>query len=56
MKMVPQLEPNPIRCAHLNERGNNGKQLTAVRIIQHTLEIIHLLTDHNPIQVVVDNN
>jgi ribosomal protein S7 len=54
MKMVPQLGPNPSRCAHLNVRGNNGKQLTAVRIIQHTLEFIHLLTDQNPIQAVVD--
>ncbi|KAK9373152.1 40S ribosomal protein uS7 [Lipomyces chichibuensis] len=33
---------------------NNGKKLLAVRIVKHSLEIIHLLTDHNPIQVVVD--
>ena len=33
---------------------NNGKKVMAVRIIKHTLEIIHLLTDANPIQVVVD--
>lgn len=33
---------------------NNGKKLMAVRIIQHTMEIIHLLTDANPIQVIVD--
>jgi ribosomal protein S7 len=30
---------------------NNGKKLMAVRIIKHTLEIIHLTTDSNPIQV-----
>merc|ERR1712167_489215 len=29
---------------------NNGKKLLAVRIIKNTLEIIHLLTDQNPIQ------
>lgn len=26
----------------------------AVRIIKHAMEIIHLLTDQNPIQVIVD--
>jgi hypothetical protein len=30
---------------------NNGKKLMAVRIVKHTLEIIHLLTDQNPVQV-----
>ncbi|KAI5958737.1 RPS5 [Candida pseudojiufengensis] len=33
---------------------NNGKKLKAVRIVQHALEIIHVLTESNPIQVVVD--
>ncbi|CAI5477834.1 unnamed protein product [Closterium sp. Yama58-4] len=33
---------------------NNGKKLMAVRIVQHAMEIIHLLTDQNPIQVIVD--
>lgn len=33
---------------------NNGKKLMAVRILKHTFEIIHLLTDQNPIQVLVD--
>jgi small subunit ribosomal protein S5e len=33
---------------------NNGKKLKAVRIVQHALEIIHLLTDQNPLQVLVD--
>lgn len=33
---------------------NNGKKLMAVRIVKHSMEIIHLLTDQNPIQVVVD--
>ena len=33
---------------------NNGKKLKAVRIVKHALEIIHLLTDQNPLQVLVD--
>lgn len=33
---------------------NNGKKMKAVRIVQHALEIIHLLTDQNPLQVLVD--
>jgi len=33
---------------------NNGKKLKAVRIVKHAFEIIHLLTDKNPIQVAVD--
>lgn len=30
---------------------NNGKKLLAVRIVAHAFEIVHLLTDQNPIQV-----
>lgn len=33
---------------------NNGKKLMAVRIMKQAMEIIHLLTDANPIQVLVD--
>lgn len=33
---------------------NNGKKLKAVRVVKHAFEIIHLLTDQNPIQVLVD--
>jgi small subunit ribosomal protein S5e len=33
---------------------NNGKKQLAVRILKLTFEIIHLLTDQNPIQVLVD--
>lgn len=33
---------------------NNGKKLMAVRIVKHTLELIHLITGQNPIQVLVD--
>merc|ERR1712023_563903 len=38
----------------MHKGRNNGKKLMAVRIVQHTFEIIHLLTEKNPIQVVVD--
>merc|ERR1712019_302286 len=33
---------------------NNGKKLKAMRIVEHAFEIIHLLTDENPMQVLVD--
>ncbi|EFJ16239.1 hypothetical protein SELMODRAFT_228853 [Selaginella moellendorffii] len=33
---------------------NNGKKLMAGRIVKHAMEIIHLLTDANPIQIIVD--
>lgn len=33
---------------------NNGKKLMAVRIVKHAMDIIHLLTDANPIQIIVD--
>eukprot|EP00286_Rhodomonas_abbreviata_P021388 CAMPEP_0181314684 /NCGR_PEP_ID=MMETSP1101-20121128/14952_1 /TAXON_ID=46948 /ORGANISM="Rhodomonas abbreviata, Strain Caron Lab Isolate" /LENGTH=194 /DNA_ID=CAMNT_0023421799 /DNA_START=23 /DNA_END=607 /DNA_ORIENTATION=+ len=32
---------------------NTGKKVMAVRIVKHALEIIHLQTDQNPIQVLV---
>ncbi|KAF7160499.1 hypothetical protein CNMCM5623_006098 [Aspergillus felis] len=33
---------------------NNGKKLMAVRIVAHSFEIIHIMTDQNPLQVAVD--
>ena len=33
---------------------NSGKKLMAVRIVKHTLELIAILTDQNPVQVLVD--
>eukprot|EP01104_Vermistella_antarctica_P003110 TRINITY_DN13269_c1_g1_i1.p1 TRINITY_DN13269_c1_g1~~TRINITY_DN13269_c1_g1_i1.p1 ORF type:complete len:198 (+),score=73.19 TRINITY_DN13269_c1_g1_i1:154-747(+) len=33
---------------------NNGKKLMAVRIVKHAFEIIHLLTDKNPLQILVE--
>ena len=33
---------------------NTGKKLQAVRIVRHCLELIYVLTDMNPVQVLVD--
>jgi small subunit ribosomal protein S5e len=33
---------------------NNGKKVMVNRIVKQSMEIIHLLTDANPIQIVVD--
>ncbi|ODQ65422.1 ribosomal protein S7 [Nadsonia fulvescens var. elongata DSM 6958] len=33
---------------------NNGKKLKAVRIVKHAMEIIALLTDANPLQIIID--
>jgi len=33
---------------------NNGKKLLSLRIVKHTMEIIHLLTGENPVQILVD--
>ncbi|CAN3476084.1 small ribosomal subunit protein uS7 [Diutina catenulata] len=33
---------------------NNGKKLKDVRIVKHAFEIIHVLTEQNPIQVLTD--
>ena len=43
-----------LRLYSLMMKGrNNGKKLMAVRIVAHAFEIIHLLTDQNPIQVCI---
>merc|ERR1712060_865550 len=41
-------------CALMMNGRNNGKKQMAVRIVQHALEIVHLMTDSNPVQVLVD--
>merc|ERR1712137_1461953 len=43
-----------LTCSLMMHGRNNGKKLLAMRIIKHAFEIIHLLTDQNPIQVVVN--
>ncbi len=32
---------------------NNGKKMLAVRIVKHAMEIVHLTTGENPLQIVV---
>ena len=41
-------------CALMFHGRNTGKKMLAVKIMQATLEIIHLLTDENPIQVLIN--
>merc|ERR1712183_599729 len=42
-------------CNSLMMHGrNSGKKLMTVRIVKHAFEIIHLLTDKNPLQVLID--
>jgi len=43
-----------LACSLMRNGRNNGKKLKAVRIVRQTLEIIHILTDLNPVQVLVD--
>ena len=43
-----------LACSLMRTGRNNGKKLMAVRIVKHTLELIHILTDQNPVQVFVD--
>lgn len=47
---------SPLRlvCSLMMHGRNNGKKIMAVRIVRHAMEIIHLLTDQNPLQVIVD--
>jgi small subunit ribosomal protein S5e len=45
---------NSLLNALMMHGRNNGKKLMAVRIVKHTMDIIHLLSDQNPIQVIVD--
>merc|ERR1712232_221291 len=41
-----------VTCLMFHGR-NSGKKLMALRIVKHAFEIIHLLTDQNPLQVLV---
>merc|ERR1712094_39933 len=41
-------------CSIMRKGRNNGKKVMAVRIVKHAFEIIHLLTDQNPVQVLVE--
>ena len=41
-------------CTLMKYGRNSGKKLLACRIVKHTLELIHILTDQNPVQVLCD--
>lgn len=43
-----------LACSMMRFGRNNGKKLMACRIVKHTLELIHILTDANPVQILVD--
>mmetsp|Transcript_11053 Transcript_11053/g.18057 ORF Transcript_11053/g.18057 Transcript_11053/m.18057 type:complete len:196 (+) Transcript_11053:43-630(+) len=43
-----------LACTLMKHGRNSGKKLMACRIVKHTLELIHVLTDQNPVQVLVD--
>ena len=43
-----------LTVALMKKGRNNGKKLMAVRIVKHAFEIIHLLSDKNPVQILVD--
>ena len=41
-------------CTLMRYGRNAGKKLQACRIVKHTLELINVLTDQNPVQVLID--
>jgi len=41
-------------CGLMMHGRNNGKKLKAIRILKHSFEIIHLLTDENPVQILIN--
>ena len=40
-----------LTCSVMMHGRNNGKKVQACRIMRHTFELIHLITEQNPIQV-----
>ena len=43
-----------IVCALMMHGRNNGKKLKAIKILKQSFEIIFLLTEKNPIQILID--
>ena len=41
-------------CGLMMHGRNNGKKLKAIRMLKHSFDIIHLLTEENPIQILVN--
>ena len=50
--MCPILER--LTCALMMHGRNNGKKIKAIKILKQSFEIIFLLTEKNPIQVLID--
>merc|ERR1719414_927393 len=41
-------------CSLMQHGRNNGKKMMAIRIVKHAFDIINLMTDRNPIAVLVE--
>jgi len=41
-------------CGLMMHGRNNGKKLKAIRMLKHSFDIINLLTDENPIQIIIN--
>merc|ERR1712205_63381 len=45
-----------LTCSLMMHGRNNGKKIMAVRIVQHAFDIVHLLTDSNPIWLITQGS
>eukprot|EP01060_Flectonema_neradi_P005984 TRINITY_DN13_c0_g1_i6.p1 TRINITY_DN13_c0_g1~~TRINITY_DN13_c0_g1_i6.p1 ORF type:complete len:195 (+),score=49.88 TRINITY_DN13_c0_g1_i6:54-638(+) len=43
-----------LTCSIMMHGRNNGKKIQACRIVRHAFEIMYLMTDTNPLQILVD--
>lgn len=43
-----------LACSLMRHGRNSGKKLMAVRIVKHTLEIIHLMTGDEPLEILIE--
>jgi hypothetical protein len=48
------LPPRSLTNSLMMHGRNNGKKLMASSIVKHAFDIVNLLTDQNPVQVLVD--
>jgi len=42
-----------LACSLMKHGRNSGKKLQACRIVRHVLELVHVLSEENPVQVLV---
>jgi len=52
--LAPALLPRRLTNSLMMHGRNNGKKLMAASIVKHAFDIVNLLTDQNPVQVLVD--